>query len=276
MLMAALTLGPSLRADEIDAPEPLQNQTSAQMGTAESSTQSVVEGAAAQDTTNPAAPQAPSPQVPALTSKGTQSLSGDQESHERVLGLAPTFYVVNDASKARALTVREKWRLFYRQTYDPYQFAATGIGAGISQAENDSPGYGQGMQGYAKRYGSQFADTSLGAFFGNFLLPSLLHDDPRYFRAGSGPFMHRLLHAAGSALITHRDNGTRRTNYSNILGNFIGCGFGNLYYAKEDRGVGTTFERGATVTGAGALGAVFLEFWPDIHNKLFKKNKSAK
>ena len=111
-------------------------------------------------------------------------------------------------SKARALTVGEKWRLFYRQTYDPFQFITASFTAGINQADNEFPEYGQGMKGYVKRYGAGFADNSLGAFFGNFALPSLLHDDPRYFRRGSGPFVSRLLHAAGGAAITRRDNGT--------------------------------------------------------------------
>jgi hypothetical protein len=192
------------------------------------------------------------------------------------MGILPMYTVVDDASTARALSVSEKFRLFYRQTYDPFQFASVAITAGISQAEDDLSGYGQGMQGYGKRYGATLADNSLGAFFGNFLLPSLLHEDPRYFRMGSGGFMHRLLHAAGSQLIAHRDNGTIGPAYGNIMGNFIGCGIGNLYYPSTDRGVGTTFERGAQVTANAMIGATLQEFWPDIHNKIFKKNKIAK
>jgi hypothetical protein len=213
------------------------------------------------------------PQNPAAPEK--KRAEDDQESHQRVLGLAPMFNVVNDPSKARALTVHEKWQLFYRQTYDPFQFVSAGLSAAFNQAEDEFPEYGQGMEGYAKRYGAGFADNSLGAFFGNFALPSLLHDDPRYFRQGSGTFRSRLLHSVSATVITHRDNGTTRANYSNVFGNFIGCAFGNLYYPKSDRGVGTTFERGLQVTAYGGIGGLFQEFWPDIQGKIFKKHKLA-
>jgi hypothetical protein len=93
---------------------------------------------------------------------------------------------------------------------------------------------------------------------------------------GSGMFTRRLLHAAGSQWIAHRDNGTVGPAYANVMGNFIGCGFGNLYYPSTDRGLGTTFERGSLVTISGMIGAAFQEFWPDVHDKIFKKNKIAK
>jgi hypothetical protein len=145
----------------------------------------------------------------------------------------------------------------------------------MGQAENQLSGYGQGMQGYGKRYGATLADNSLGGFFGNYLLPSVMHEDPRYFRMGSGSFMRRLVHAAGGQVIAHRDDGTVGPAYANVLGNFIGCGFGNLYYPKTDRGVGTTFERGAQVTLTGTIGSLLQEFWPDIHDKMFRKHKIA-
>jgi hypothetical protein len=194
----------------------------------------------------------------------------DQESHQRLLGLAPMFGVVNDASQARPLSVGQKWKLFYRQTYDPFQFVTAGIAAGIGQARDEFPEYGQGMEGYAKRYGAGFADNSLGAFFGHFVLPSLLHDDPRYFRQASGPFASRLSHAVAGTVITRRDNGTSRPNYSNVFGNLIGCAIGNVYYPQSQRTVSGTVERGLQLTAYGAIGGIFQEFWPDIQKKVFK------
>ena len=208
--------------------------------------------------------------------KNEEQKKSGQESHERALGMMPMFTVVDDASTAQPLSPREKFRLFYRQTYDPYQFFSAGISAGIGQAEDSLSGYGQGAQGYGKRYGATLADNSLGAFFGNFLLPTLMHEDPRFFRMGSGGFMHRLLHAAGSQLIAHRDNGTIGPAYANVMGNFIACGIGNVYYPASDRGAGTTIERGALVTTTGMIGAVFQEFWPDIQRHLSKKTNTAK
>jgi uncharacterized membrane protein YfcA len=201
------------------------------------------------------------------------SAADKQASSKRAFGVMPLLNVVYDPSTARALSVREKWRLFYREAYDPSQYLSVGIGAGISQAGNETSGYGQGMQGYGKRFGAGLGDTSLGAFFGNFMLPSLLHDDPRYFRKGSGSVASRILHAAASALITHRDNGSIRPNYSNVAGNLIGGGIGNVYYPSRERGVGETFERGAGLIAAGVAGAVVLEFWQPGKSR---KNKPAK
>jgi hypothetical protein len=275
---AAILLSATLAAQVIDAPEPHW------LGASTVATSTVNWPRLAEDTQE-AAQQAAAPQAPGGTEKSSEPTqkaastqrkpADDQESHQRVLGLVPMFTVVNDASKARALSVGEKWRLFYRQTYDPFQFVSAGLSSALSQAEDELPEYGQGMEGYAKRYGAGFADNSLGAFFGNFALPSLLHDDPRYFRKGSGPFVSRLMHAAGASVITRRDNGASGPNYSNVVGNLIGCAIGNVYYPQSERTVGDTLERGFQVTAYGAFGGIFQEFWPDIQKKVFKQHNKV-
>jgi hypothetical protein len=289
LILAALTIAAPLWAEEINAPESQWHNTATAETSAVNSmqasgdtrddAQNAVQKTAAksqtESTQSAAVAEQKSPEQQKKASAEQQNQVDDQESHERVLGLAPMFTVVNDASKARPLSVREKWKLFYRQTYDPFQFVTTGFSSAISQARDEFPEYGQGMTGYAKRYGAGFADNSLGGFFGNFALPSLLHDDPRYFRKGSGTFMNRLMYSAGTTVIARHDDGSHHPNYSNVVGNLIGCAFGNLYYPQSDRGVGTTFERGFEVTAYGAIGGVFQEFWPDIHDKIFKKHKVA-
>jgi len=226
-----------------------------------------------QPETSPAGSESPElPEAPAANQPPPDEYP-DQESHQRLLGVIPQFAIVNDPSKARPLTVREKWRLYYRQTLDPYHFVDTGIAAGISQARDTFPEYGQGMEGYGKRYGARFADGSLGGFFGRFLLPSLLHDDPRYFRKGSGSVFRRGIYAATRVLITRHDDGSNRPNYSGVSGAFIGTAFGNIYYPDSERGVGITFVRGAWIIQGAAVQNVFDEFWPDIHDKIFKKKE---
>jgi hypothetical protein len=278
LILAALVTAVPMWAEGINAPESHWYGTAADETSIGSSTQSTVDAQATegeQPQTALANPEQKSFEPQKQADTGQKKPVNDQESHQRVLGLAPMFNVVNDASKARALSVGEKWKLFYRQTYDPFQFVTAAFSAGISQAQDQFPEYGQGATGYAKRYGAGFADNSLGSFFGNFALPSLLHDDPRYFRKGSGPVVNRLLYSAGTTVIARHDDGTRHPNYSNVFGNLIGCAFGNLYYPKSDRGVDTTIERGFEVTAYGAIGGVFQEFWPDIHDKIFKKHKLA-
>ena len=149
---------------------------------------------------------------------------------------------------------------------------AAALDAGYSQWQADFPGYGLGAQGYAKRFGAAYADQFSGIFWGNAVYPSLLHEDPRYFREGEGTVRHRGLHAIASTVWTKHDNGTWGPNYANVLGNLTAGGLSNIYYPATDRGVELTLERAATVTAEGVLGAIFVEFWPDISQKLFHHN----
>ena len=113
--------------------------------------------------------------------------------------------------------------------------------------------------------GANLADTNLATFFGRFLLPSLLHDDPRYFRIGkSGTGKERLVHAILSPEWTRRDNGSHRFNYSRILGLLMAASVSNAYYPESDRGAAHTFKHAGTMIGEASGGAAFQEFWPDI------------
>jgi hypothetical protein len=227
------------------------------------------------------APPAPESQQPAASSqpgqpekKSRQETAAEQikkQEHQRVLGLIPSFNVSN-IPNAVAMTPKQKFQLAFRSATDPVTFGIAAIDAGISQAENEYPGYGQGAQGYFKRWGASYADTFDGNMLGNALFPSLLHQDPRYFRKGSGKLGSRLWYAALTTLRCKGDNGHWQPNISNVLGNVAAGGIANLYYPSADRGAGLIFERAFTVTAEGALGAVFLEFWPDVSHKLRKKH----
>ena len=212
-------------------------------------------------------------EAPKATDKRSQhELAEEQlkaQQKQRILGVIPNFNTTN-IQDAAPLTPRQKFRLFLKGAIDPFTFVAAGLDAGMSQANNSFPGYGQGGQGYAKRYGASYADQFSGGFWGNAVLPSLLHEDPRYFRKGSGGFGRRLLYSLSTNVITKNDDGTRGPNYANIFGNLIAGGISNAYYPSSDRGAGLTFQRALTVSAFGAVGTVFVEFWPDISKKLRK------
>ncbi len=195
-----------------------------------------------------------------------------QQEQQRILGVIPNFNTT-DVQNAVPLTPGQKFRLAFRSAIDPFQFVAAGLDAGYSQAVDDFPGYGQGAQGYGKRLGAAYADQFSGLFWGNALFPTLLREDPRYFRKGSGTIKRRLLYSISTTVWTRSDNGTWGPNYGNVLGNIAAGGLANLYYPSTDRGVGLTFQRAFTVTAEGIIGAVFVEFWPDISNKLHHRNK---
>ncbi len=139
--------------------------------------------------------------------------------------------------------------------------ALIGVIAGIQQAQDDFSGYGQGAQGYGKRYGASYANFVSGTFIGSAILPSVLKQDPRYFYKGSGSKRSRILYAVADSVVCKGDNGHWQPNYSSILGNLAAGAISNLYYPAKDRdGVGLTFESGAIGIGATAAANVIQEF----------------
>jgi hypothetical protein len=197
-----------------------------------------------------------------------------QQERQRIAGVVPNFNVSYNKD-AVPLTRKQKLHLAWRTATDPVAFGIAGFDAGLSQAENEFPGYGQGAQGYAKRFGAAYADNFDGTILGNAIFPILLKQDPRYFRRGQGSFTSRLFYSISTTVWCKNDSGKWGPNYSNILGNLSAGGISNLYYPASDRGAGLTFQRGVTVTAYGAFGGVFNEFWPDIARKIFK-DKMAK
>jgi hypothetical protein len=211
---------------------------------------------------------------PELSPQEKAALQLKQQEQQRIAGVVPNFNVSYNKD-AVPLTRQQKLHLAWRTATDPVAFGIAGFDAGLSQAENDFPGYGQGAQGYAKRFGASYADNFDGTLLGNAVFPILLKQDPRYFRRGEGSFPSRLFYSLSTTVWCKNDNGKWGPNYSNILGNLTAGGISNLYYPASDRGAGLTFERGFTVTAYGAFGGVFNEFWPDIARKIFK-DKMAK
>ena len=194
-----------------------------------------------------------------------------QQEKQRIAGVVPNFNVSYNADAA-PLSRTQKLQIALRTATDPVAFGIAGFDAGLSQAQNDFPGYGQGAQGYAKRFGASYADNFDGTMLGNAIFPILLKQDPRYFRRGTGSFTRRFFYSLSTTVWCKNDNGKWGPNYSNILGNLAAGGISNLYYPASDRGAGLTFERGFTVTAYGAFGGVFNEFWPDIAKKILKNN----
>ncbi|HEX3472741.1 MAG TPA: hypothetical protein VHT28_16280 [Silvibacterium sp.] len=233
-------------------------------------------GASAQPAQSSPAQSSPAQSSP--DTKDTDRLKGQQqlqqEEHQRILGVMPTFNMTNNRD-ALPLTPGQKYQLFFKSVRDPWAFGLAGLTAGIGQAHDDPAEYGQGMAGYAKRFGANYTDYFTGNFFGNAVLPSILHEDPRFFRKGTGSFASRSLWAAASTVWCRRDNGSWGPNYSNVSGNLIGAAISNLYYPASERTVSETINRGLTVTAEGAFGSLFIEFWPDIAHH-YMKNHAAK
>ena len=182
------------------------------------------------------------------------------EEKQRVLGIVPNFYVSYNPD-AVPLTRKQKFKLAWKTTVDPITFVLVGASAGVEQAQNHFSGYGQGAQGYGKRFGAGYADTVVGTFIGAAILPSLLKQDPRYFYKGTGSKASRFLYAIANSVICKGDNGRWQTNYSNILGSLAAGGVSNIYYPAKDRdGAGLTFVNAAIGIGTTAFGNLLQEF----------------
>jgi hypothetical protein len=181
------------------------------------------------------------------------------EEKQRVLGFIPNFYVTY-IPNAAPLNTRQKFELAWKSTLDPVTFGITGAVAGIQQANNQFSGYGQGAQGYAKRYGASYTDVVTSTFIGGAILPSLFKQDPRYFYKGTGSVRSRVLYAIANSVICKGDNGHWQANYSAILGSLAAGGISNLYYPASDRGAGLTFENTAIGIGGAAAANILQEF----------------
>ena len=194
------------------------------------------------------------------------------KSSERIFGVVPT-YTITDVLNTPPLTREQKFGLFAKSTLDPFPAMVYLLQAGISQAQNTHSGYGQGAAGYGQRFGAALADGTSARFFSTYAFPSLLRQDPRYFRKGAGSAWSRVGYSISRGFITRSDSGRAQANWSNVLGKFAGAGLSNLYYPEADRGGDLTLSRVAISLGYQTLGNLAIEFWPEIHRKFFGGGK---
>jgi len=196
-------------------------------------------------------------------------------SKDRLFFALPNFLTLENAGHVPPLTAAEKFRVTARGSFDPVEYFWYGALAGISQAENSEPGFGQGAAGYGKRYASYFADGTIENFTTAAILPSLLHQDPRYFQMGEGGFWRRAAYAMSRIYVTRTDSGHNQFNYSEILGSAAAAGISTFtYHPRGDRNMLNAMSVWGTQVGYDTLTLVVREFWPDIRRKL-RKPKSA-
>jgi len=184
-----------------------------------------------------------------------------EQEKQRVLGFIPNFYV-SYVHNAVPLTSKQKFELAWKMMVDPITFGVTGVIAGVQQSQDVFHDYGQGAQGYAKRYGASYGDLVTSTLIGSAVLPSLLKQDPRYFYKGSGTKRSRILYAIANSVICKGDNGHWQANYSTILGSLAAGGISNLYYPSRDRNDATlTVENTLIGIGETAVVNVLQEFF---------------
>ena len=198
--------------------------------------------------------------VNALSQKQLAQLQVHAEEQQRVLGVLPNFFVAYDW-KAVPLTPKQKFSLVAANLRDPINILIAAAASGVQQATNEFPGYEQGAEGYAKRFGANYANLAVGSTLGGGVYAVLFHQDPRYFYKGTGSVRSRLLYSLSSSVICRGDNGKRQPAYASMLGDFSASAVSNAYYPASDRqGAALTLGNGLLFVGEDAIANVFQEF----------------
>jgi len=178
---------------------------------------------------------------------------------QRIGHVIPNFYSTYDWN-APPMLAKQKLQLAIRAVIDPVSFLTVAGVAGVQQYRNTFPSYGDGIEGYGKRYGAALANHVSGTMLGHAVYPAIFHQDPRYFYKGKGSIGSRALYAISAAVIARGDDGRWKPNYSRVLGHFSAAAISNLYYPASDRGISLVLVNGLAATGASAGGNLIREF----------------
>ncbi len=217
-------------------------------------------------------------------------------SNDRLFMALPNFLTLENAGNVPPLTTGQKFRAVARGAFDYVQYPWYGFVAGLSQAENSEPGYGQGAEGYGKRYAAAFADGTIENFMVGAVFPSILRQDPRFFQTSEGGFKHRAGYAISRIFVTRTDSGRSQFNYSEILGSALAAGIStNTYHPRgfvtthynpatgavtyghqaSDRTLPNTLSVWGTQVGYDTITIVIKEFWPDVRRKFMAKKEAG-
>jgi hypothetical protein len=210
----------------------------------------------------------PANQVPGGTSD--QDLA---PTPKRMFGMIPDFENTNDIPvNQHPLTVREKYILSLHQSFDISAHVGNAFQAALQQSANGQPDYGQGWGGYGKRFAAAEGDQISSSILIYGFLPSILREDPRYFRQGRGSTFARVWYAVNRTFVTRTDKGTSRFNNSETFGQLISCGISTSYYPPRDRSTSRVFSNWAVNLGGNSAYNVLSEYYPDLMRGLFHRH----
>ncbi len=206
--------------------------------------------------------------VPATEATPPQSA----KENKRIFWVIPNSRTSPTMKEFRPITAKEKFKIANDDALDPGTFVLAGIFAGKSQFTNADPSLGQGMAGYARRFGTSFGDFAIADYMTEGVFPAMLRHDPRYFRRATGSGWSRLGYAVGQIFVTHADSGRTAFNFSEIGGNAAAVAISNAYYV-DDRTPGAAAGKLCVQVGLDMMSNIMKEFWPDIQQKLQRKHR---
>ena len=205
----------------------------------------------------------------AVTMPGTLSTTNPPES-KRLFGIVPNFRTSASLHPYVPLSSERKFKLASQDALDRGTIALALIFGGEAQLTNANPSFGHGGAAFGRYFGTSYADYFIGDFMTEGIYPSLLHQDPRYFRKGSGSGWSRLGYALGQIVLTHNDRGETAFNYSEILGNSTAVAISESYY-PDNRDASDASLKLVNQLAVDAASNVLKEFWPEIQRKLLRR-----
>jgi hypothetical protein len=217
--------------------------------------------------------QPPSPTDPTRAAEApkTDAKAPEPAESKRLLGIIPNYRTTPTLQNYQPLTTREKFKIASQDSFDRGTVVLAALFAGENQLTNSNRSFGQGAAGYARYFGAAYGDFLIGDYMTEAIFPTLLHQDPRYFRRGTGSGKSRLGYAMGQIFWTHRDSGGTQFNYSEVLGNSAAVAISNAYYA-DNRTASNAATKLATQLGVDMASNILKEFYPDLARKLHRKH----
>jgi hypothetical protein len=205
---------------------------------------------------------------------GAQEDTQPQPEDKRILWIFTNHRTTNESPEGATLTAGGKFAIAWDDATDRAIFFQTAVLAGISQATNSNPSFGQGLAGYAKRFGTTYGDFAIENMTTEAVFPVLFHQDPRYFRRGVGTNRSRLTYALSRLFITRGDSGSSQFNFSEVVGAAASVAISNAYY-PDGRTVGNNVGRYSEQLAFDAASNVLKEFWPNLKRKLPRRLRQS-
>jgi hypothetical protein len=191
-----------------------------------------------------------------------------QQEDKRILGVLPNYRTVEDSRPFSPITAKRKFTIAAKDSFDYPVYFISGAFAALYQLDNQNPSFGQGLKGYGKRYAAAYGDQAIGNILAEGLFPVLLHEDPRYFRRGTGGKWSRTRYALTRVIVNRTDRGNWGFNYAEWLGNGAAAAISNIYYPTDTRNFHDNLEKVSVSVATDAFSNVLKEFWPDWKKKL--------
>ena len=192
---------------------------------------------------------------------------------KRIFFIIPNYRTYPSLANYQPLSTKEKYKIATQDAFDPGTIVLGAAFAGEGQLSNSNRAFGQGVKGYVQYWAAAYADFVVGDYMTEAVLPSLLHQDPRYFRRGTGGTLGRLGYAMGQIFWTHNDSGTSAFNFSEVGGNATAVAISQAYY-RDSRDASSAVQKLSTQLGVDMASNVLKEFWPDINRKFSRKHSS--